>query len=200
MFILKFSLKTSRFDQAMMQFEHLPNELILDIFKYLYPDDLFISLFNLNTRLNTLIYTQPLSISLNNWIPKYKVDLYYKSILFPARDQIHTLELNDAYERLSNFLANDSQIQVDFETRIFILSQVKTLILYDPKKISLKEILKYIINVEDLRISMLRRSRDTPDYIQGLFKHLFQIKSLQRLNLQFYDTLVIDYDIGILIF
>ncbi len=184
----------------MTKFEHLPNELLLDIFRYLHPDDLFISLFNLNTRLNALIYTQPLSINLHNWMPKYELDLYYRSVLFPARDQIHTLELYDTYERLSNFLADDNQLQIDFETRKYILSEVKTLILYDPKKTSLNRIFKYINNVEDLRISMLHSSRETPDYIEGLFKHLFNMKSLQRLDLQFNDILVIDYDIGILVF
>ncbi|CAF1222734.1 unnamed protein product [Rotaria sordida] len=178
----------------MTKFEHLPNELVLDIFTYLDSYDLFVSLFNLNIRLNTLIYAQPLSINLGNSLSKYLLDRYYQSVLSPARNQIHTLKLSDTYERMSNFLKNDNQIQIDFETRKFILSQVKSLILCNPKTTSLNRVLKYVSNIEHICISIGQQTQSTSNY-QGLFKSLFKMKSLKRLCLDLYDALIIDDDI-----
>jgi hypothetical protein len=180
----------------MTKFEHLPNELLLEIFTYCDPEDLFISFFNLNARLNILIYTQPLSINLGNSPSKYVLDRYYKSVLFHAREQIHSLKLSDTYGRMSHFLADDNQLPVDLKTRILILSQVKSLILYDLKMTSLNQISKYINNIEYLRVSIVQRSQFTSDYGQELFKSLFEKPSLKQLCLEFYWSIVFEDDIG----
>ena len=107
------------------KFEHLPNELLLDIFLYCRPRDLFVSLFNLNQRLNNLIFIQLLNIDLGNALPKYLLDLYYKSVLHNAREQIHTLRLSDTYGRMRRFISSDETLAVDLPTRQAILNQVK---------------------------------------------------------------------------
>ncbi|CAF4041485.1 unnamed protein product [Rotaria sordida] len=191
----------------MTKFEHLPNELILDIFTYLCPDDLFISLFNPNIRLNTLIYVQPLSINLSNSLSKYLLDRYYQSVLFPARNQIHTLKLSDTYGRMTNFLENDNQIQIDFETRKFLLSQVKSLILCDPKKTSLNQILEYVSNIEHICISIGRQTQNvsisltdmtlSTCYIEDLAQLLRRMPNIRKLHITCYnrrDSLTNDDD------
>jgi hypothetical protein len=177
------------------KFEHLPNELLLDIFTYCRPRDLYISLFNLNQRLNTLIYIQSLSIDLGNALPKYLLDIYYKSVLYNAREQIHTLRLSDTYGRMNRFVLNDKQIDIDFETRKIVFEQVKYLILWDPMMTSLHQILNYVNNLEYLHVTSIGRARRTPKYSDGLLKTLFQMKSLKRLYLALHDSIIFNNDI-----
>jgi hypothetical protein len=182
------------------KFEHLPNEILLDIFTYCRPRDLFISLFNLNQRLNTLIYSQSLHIDLGNALPKYLLDVYYKSVLYNAREQINTLRVSDTYGRLSRFVTNDKQLQIDFETRKLILNQVKNLILWDPIMTSLHEILNYVNNLEYFHVTSIGRARQTPNYSDKLLKILFQMKTLKRLYLALHDSVIFNDDIGKLSF
>jgi hypothetical protein len=182
------------------KFEHLPNEILLDIFTYCRPRDLFISLFNLNQRLNTLIYSQSLHIDLGNALPKYLLDVYYKSVLYNAREQINTLRVSDTYGRLSRFVTNDKQLQIDFETRKLILNQVKNLILWDPIMTSLHEILNYVNNLEYFHVTSIGRARQTPNYSDKLLKIHFQMKTLKRLYLALHDSVIFNADIGKLSF
>jgi hypothetical protein len=178
------------------KFEHLPNELLLDIFSYCRARDLFISLFNLNQRFNTLIYIQILNIDLGNALPKYLLDIYYKSVLYNAREQIQTLRLSDTYGRMNYFVSNDKQIDIDFETRKIIFNRVKYLILWDPSMSSLHEILKYVNNLEYFQVTSIGRARQTPHYSDQLLKILFQMKTLKRLHLALHDSISFDSDIG----
>lgn len=182
------------------KFELLPNELLLDIFTYCRPRDLYVSLFNLNQRLNTLIYSQLLHIDLGNALPKYLLDVYYKSVLYNAREQINTLRLSDTYGRMNRFVINDKQIEIDLETRILILNQVKNLILWDPIMTSLHQILNYVNNLEYFHVTSIGRARHTPNYSEKLLKTLFQMKNLKRLYLALHDSIIFNDDIGKLIF
>ncbi len=178
------------------KFEHLPNELLLDIFLYCRPRDLFISLFNINQRLNTLICIQSLNIDLGNALPKYLLDTYYKSVLHNAREQIHTLRLSDTYGRMNRFVINDQQLEIDFETRKIILNRVKCLILWDPLMTSLYEILNYVNNLEYLHVTSIGRARNTPNYSDRLLKIIFAMKTLKRLYLALHDSIIFNTDIG----
>jgi hypothetical protein len=178
------------------KFEHLPNELLLDIFTYCRPRDLFISLFNLNERLNTLIYIQSLNIDLGNALPKYLLDIYYKSVLHNAREQIHTLRLSDTYGRMNRFVINNEQLEIDFETRKIIFNQVKYLILWDPTISSLHQILKYVNNLEYFQVTSIGRARQTPNYSDKLLQTLFQMKTLKRLYLALHDSIIFNNDLG----
>ena len=178
------------------KFEHLPNELLLDIFTYCRPRDLFVSLFNLNHRLNSLIYIQSLNVDLGNALPKYLLDLYYKSVLHNAREQIHTLRLSDTYGRMRRFVNNDQQIEIDFSTRRMILNQVKYLILWDPMMNSLHQVLNHVNTLEYLQVTSIGRARQTPGYTDGLLRTLFQMNRLKRLSLALHDSILFDEDIG----
>lgn len=182
------------------KFEHLPNELLLDIFSYCRPRDLFISLFNLNQRLNTLIYIQSLNVDLGNALPKYLLDIYYKSVLHNAREQIHTLRLSDTYGRMNSFVRNDKLSDIDFETRKTIFHRVKYLILWDPVMSSLHEILKHVNHLEYFQVTSIGRARHTPNYSDQLLNTLFQMKTLKRLYLALHDSVLFNTDIGKLIF
>ena len=178
------------------KFEHLPNELLLDVFAYCRPRDLFISLFNLNRRLNTLIYIQSLNVDLGNALPKYLLDLYYKSVLYNAREQVHTLRLSDTYGRMHRFVSNDSQIDIDFDTRKRILSRVKYLILWDPIVSSLDHVLNWVDHLQYFHVTSIGRARRTPNYSDQLLKRLFQMPSLKRLYLALHDSIMFDDAIG----
>ena len=176
------------------KFEHLPNELLLYIFTYCRPRDLFVSLFNLNQRLNSLIYVQSLNVDLGNALPKYLLDLYYKSVLHNAREQIHTLRLSDTYGRMRRFV--DQEIEIDFATRRLILDQVKYLILWDPMMSSLHQVLKSVSKLEYLQVTSIGRARQTPGYTDGLLQTLFQMTRLKRLSLALHDSILFNEDIG----
>lgn len=178
------------------KFEQLPNELLLDIFTYCRPRDLFISLFNLNERLNRLISVQSLNIDLGNALPKYLLDLYYKSILINARDQIDSLRLSDTYGRMNRFIQNVKQFDMDFETKKLIFNRVKYLILWDPVMSSLYQILNYVNNLEYFQVTSIGRARHTPNYSDNLLKILFQMKKLKRLYLALHDSIIFNTDIG----
>ena len=178
------------------KFEHLPNELLLDIFTYCRPRDLFISLFNLNERLNDLIYIQSLNIDLGNALPKYLLDIYYKSVLYNAREQIHTLRLSDTYGRMNRFVLNDQSLDIDFHTRGKIFNRVKSLILWDPIMSSLHEILKYVNNLEYFHVTSIGRARHTPNYSDHLLNVLFGMKTMKRLYLALHDSISFNTDIG----
>ncbi|CAM4823935.1 unnamed protein product, partial [Rotaria magnacalcarata] len=179
------------------KFEQLPNELILDIFAYCRPRDLFISLFNIKQRLNTLIFSQSINIDLGNALPKYLLDVYYKSVLYNAREQIHCLRLSDTYGRLNRFVINDKQLEIAFEIRKYILSRVKYLILWDPILSSLYESLSYVNNLEYLHVTSIGTARHTPNYSQGLLKILFQMKTLKRVYLALHDSIMFNTEIGV---
>lgn len=178
------------------KFEHLPNELLLDIFTYCRPRDLYISFYNLNQRLNTLISTQTLNIDLGNALPKYLLDIYYKSVLHNAREQIDSLRLSDTYGRMNRFIQYDQKLFVDFETRKFILHRVKYLILWDPIVSSLHQILKHVNNLEYFQVTSIGRARQTPNYSNNLLKILFQMTKLKRLYLALHDSIIFTDDIG----
>ncbi|CAF4036805.1 unnamed protein product [Rotaria sordida] len=179
------------------KFEHLPNELLLDILGYCRPRDLFISLFNLNHRLNTLIYSQSINIDLGNALPKYLLDVYYKSVLYNAREQIHCLRLSDTYGRMKRFVINNKQLEINFEIRKNILNQVKYLILWDPIMTSLHEILNYANNLEYLHVTSIGTARQTPNFSDRLLKRLFEMKTLKRLYLALHDSIIFNTDIDI---
>ena len=178
------------------KFEQLPNELLLDIFSYCRPRDLFISLFNLNHRLNTLISIQSLHVDLGNALPKYLLDIYHTSVLRNAREQIHTLRLSDTYGRMNRFVCQDQLFEIDFQTRKLILNRVKCLILWDPIMSSLHEILRHVQHLEYFQVTSIGRARLTPNYSDQLLKHLFRIKSLKRLSLALHDSIIFNWDIG----
>ncbi|UJR36676.1 hypothetical protein I4U23_029393 [Adineta vaga] len=177
------------------KFEHLPNELLLDILTYCRPRDLFISLFNLNQRLNILIYHQLLNIDLGNALPKYLLDVYYQSVLYNAREQIHTLRLSDTYKRMNHFVSNQEDLEVKFETRKEIFNRLKCLILWDPIMSSLYQVLNYVNNLEYLHVTSIGRARQTANYTDKLLKILFQIKTLKRLYLALHDSIIFDDNI-----
>lgn len=178
------------------KFENLPNELLLDVFSYCRPRDLYISLFNLNQRLNDLLSVQLLSVDLGNAMPKYLLDLYYKTVLHNAQDRVHTLRLSDTYGRLNRFAFDDRLTDLDFSTRTSILNRVKFLILWDPLMESLYEILKYSSNLEFFQVTSIGRARKTPHFSQGLLKIIFNMKNLKRLSLALHDSISFDEDIG----
>ncbi|CAF3953958.1 unnamed protein product [Rotaria sp. Silwood2] len=179
------------------KFEHLPNELLLDILAYCRPRDLFISLFNLNQRLNTLIYSQSVNIDLGNALPKYLLDVYYKSVLYNAREQIYCLRLSDTYGRMNRFVINAKQLDIDFEIRKSILNRVKYLILWDPVMTSLYEILNYVNNLEYFHVTSIGTARQTPNFSERLLKRLFEMKTLKRLYLALHDSIIFNTDIDI---
>ena len=80
--------------------EHLPNELLIYIFKFLSPYDLHRSVYNLNLRLNTVCYNQKLHLDLA--CPKRAFD-YYCFNKEPFASQIYSLKLDDNYDRLILF-------------------------------------------------------------------------------------------------
>jgi hypothetical protein len=176
--------------------EHLPNELLLDIIIYCRPSDLFVSLFNLNQRLNTLIYIQSLNVDLGNALPKYLLDLYYKSVLHHAHEQIHTLRLSDTYGRMRRFVSDNENMDLNLTIRETILSQVKCLILWDPLMTSLHRILQHVHNLECFQVTSIGRARQTPNYSAGLLKTLFDISSLKRVSLALHDSILFTNDIG----
>lgn len=176
--------------------EHLPNELLLDILSYCRPRDLFISLFNLNQRLNTLIYSQSVNIDLGNALPKYLLDIYYKSVLYNAREQIHCLRLSDTYGRMNRFILNHELPDIDFETRKFILSNVKCLILWDPIMSSLHEVLNYVNNLEYFHVTSIGRARKTLYFSDKLLQTLFKMNKLKRVYLALHDSISFDDNIG----
>lgn len=178
------------------KFEQFPNELLLDIFAYCRPRDLFISLFNLNQRLNNLIRIQILHVDLGNALPKYLLDLYYQSVLHNAREQIHTLRLSDTYGRMNRFVQSDRSLDIDSQTRITIFNRVKCLILWDPQMSSLHEILKYVHHLEYFQVTSIGRARHTPNYSDQLLKNLFRMKTLKRLSLALHDSIIFNSDTG----
>lgn len=178
------------------KFEQLPNELLLDIFAYCRPRDLFISLFNLNQRLNTLIFCQTINIDLGNALPKYLLDVYYKSVLSNARDQIYCLRLSDTYGRLNRFVMQNAQLDIDFEIRKSILNRVKYLILWDPIMSSLYECLNCVNNLEYFHVTSIGTARHTLNYSDRLLHILFQMKTLKRLYLALHDSIIFNTDIG----
>ena len=178
------------------KFEHLPNELLLDVLSYCRPRDLYVSLLNLNQRLNDLISVQILSVDLGNAMPKYLLDLNYKSILLNAREKIHTLRLSDTYGRLQRFVHDDEPLEVNFSTRLEIFSRAKSLILWDPLMDSLHQVLNYVQCLEFFQVTSIGRARKTPNYSHGLLKKLFEMKTIKRLSLALHDSILFTDDIG----
>ena len=182
--------------KVISKFEDLPNEILLDILGYCRPRDLFISLFNLNQRFNTLIYTQTVSIDLGNALPKYLFDVYLKSVLYNARKQIHALRLSDTYGRINRFITYETQLEIDFETRKFLLNRVKCLTLWDPTMTSLHRILNYVNNLEYFCVTSIGRARQTPNYSDKLLKTLFEMTKLKRIYLALHVSVIFNTDIG----
>jgi hypothetical protein len=120
--------------------------------------------------------------------------------LFHAREQIHTLALSDTYGRMNHFISNNNQMETDFETRKFILFHVKSLILWDPMITSLQQILTYLNDIEDIRITLTSRTQYTTNEKHAVINSLFEMKSLKRMDFKIYDTIVFDDDIGNFLF
>ena len=178
------------------KFEHLPNEILLDVFTYCRPRDLFVSLYNLNKRFNSLILIQKLNIDLGNALPKYLLDLYYTSILPNAHQQIESLRLSDTYGRLNRFVFNLNSVDIDLSTRICLFNRIKYLILWDPLMASLHEILKFVPNLEYFQMTSIGRARHTPNYSENLLKTLFEMNKLKRVYLALHDSIIFTDDIG----
>ncbi len=73
---------------------------MIDIFEFLSPDDLHLSVYNLNFRLNAICKTQKLYLDLGS--SKRAFD-YYCSNQQPFASQIYSLKLDDNYDRLTLF-------------------------------------------------------------------------------------------------
>lgn len=179
----------------MSKLEHLPNEILLEILLYCNAEDLFISLFSLNERFNNLVLTQHLSVDLSDLVGKYDLDQHYKSILYPARLQICSLRLSDKFGRITKYLTDDNQIPVDFQTRKFILSQVKQLTLYDTKLSDINQILNCLTKIERLRIQFIQDKQCTPKHSNEILQSLFKKTSLKWLFLDTSETIEFESNI-----
>ncbi|CAF1505345.1 unnamed protein product [Adineta steineri] len=97
----------------MMKFEFLPNEILLETFKFLHLFDIFYSLNYLNNRLNKLIRSIPLDLNLKN-VSKSTFDQFCQLLEVnpEIKDQVFSIELSNEnrctqIERfLSRFLLN----------------------------------------------------------------------------------------------
>ncbi|UJR09385.1 hypothetical protein I4U23_013628 [Adineta vaga] len=176
----------------MSKLEHLPDELLLEILAYCNAEDLFISLLNLNMRFNNLVYTQRLSVDLTDVLRKYDLDQYYKSILYQARHQICSLRLSDRFGRMTKYLTNDNQISIDFETRKYILCQVKQLTLNNAKLTDINQILSCLTNIEQLRIEYIQDKQCTPRHSNEMLQSIFKKTSLKRLVLNISELIELE--------
>ncbi|CAF2217476.1 unnamed protein product [Rotaria magnacalcarata] len=85
------------------RFEDLPNELLLFIFQFLPIIRLQRAFYNLNSRLNTICYSQEFKLDLTSLKPEFD---YYCSSTQPFVSQIYSLKLSDEYDRLQLFNRN----------------------------------------------------------------------------------------------
>ncbi len=89
---------------------------MIDIFEFLSPDDLHLSVYNINFRLNAICKTQKLYLDLGS--SKLAFD-YYCSNQQPFASQIYSLKLNDSHDRLT--LANQ-YINIELFNNLTMLS------------------------------------------------------------------------------
>lgn len=102
-------------NSSTMTFEILPNELLIECFRYFDALDLLYSFDQLNSRFNQLLRTFPLYLNFQ-YSEKFKFDQFYKKIQLNI--QIYSLHLSDENTciALETFLSNFSQIFVLFLT------------------------------------------------------------------------------------
>ena len=123
--------------------EHLPNELLLEIFGYLNLEDIYTSFYNLNSRFNQFIGF----CCIRGFIihSTKENNLYFKHILpnIPSR-QIHTLKLwhNSSYEQLLDFFPNNL-----YYVHTLVLRRLKNLSFYQ-----CNQLLKHFQCLETLSI------------------------------------------------
>jgi hypothetical protein len=85
--------------QAVMKFELLPNEMLLECFQYLHPFDIFHSFDQLNNRCNALIRNIPLCINFQDVNKSIFDQFRIKMLLNPEiKDQIYSIKVSDKDE------------------------------------------------------------------------------------------------------
>ncbi|CAF1402150.1 unnamed protein product [Didymodactylos carnosus] len=88
--------------QSKSYLEQLPNEILIYTFKQLSTADLHRSFWNLNNRLNGIIFVQKMFVDLS--CPKRIFDYYcHQSILSTFSSRIFSLKLSDTYDRIKKF-------------------------------------------------------------------------------------------------
>jgi hypothetical protein len=65
---------------------------------------------------------------------------------------------------------------------------------------SLQQILTYLNDIEDIRITLTSRTQYTTNEKHAVINSLFEMKSLKRMDFKIYDTIVFDDDIGNFLF
>ena len=91
--------------QEMMILEFLPNEILIQCFKYFNAFDIFYSFHQLNHRFNDLIHSIPLCINLKEAVDKTVFDRFCKTMTRSPqiKDQVHSLSLpSSGYPEIEN--------------------------------------------------------------------------------------------------
>ena len=157
----------------MMQFENLPNEILISFFDYLHIPDLFFSFDQINHRFNELIQTFPWHLDFQH-IRKSVYDTFCQRMLInpEVQKQVYSLRLSnkDTPGQINDFLSNFSLDQ---------FSHLRSLIFIDLRENNipqLQEIFPKLSQITTLRL--LKSEIDTYE-----FESLIPIDHLQTLSI-----------------
>ena len=156
--------------------EHLPNEIIYEIFTYLEITHTYDAFFDLNTRFKNLLLHSNLPIQVNiSTMSKSTFERYHKNIIIPNRHQIN-------YLRLSNPFTVDLVFSPPRVISKF--SRLQTLVLDQIKPKYLENIfihLSFLSELQSLSIHLIDRVKNgTLFYLQ-----IFRLRKLKSCRLEF---------------
>ncbi|CAF1624790.1 unnamed protein product, partial [Didymodactylos carnosus] len=170
--------------------EHLPNEILLDIFQYLSPRILFQCIYNLNFRFNQLIHVLKVPIDIGNILSKRLFNQYCTCVIPKCLSQIISLKLSDTYDRITQF-------QKLFQIDLYI--NLRLLVMRDPTQDNLQLILEKLSKLKYLeQLQIISLGRDKLDLrqcskilVESIFCNYEMIK-LRLVKLAFYDSILLE--------
>ncbi|CAF3473607.1 unnamed protein product [Rotaria socialis] len=161
-----------------LNFEDLPNELLLFIFQFLPIIDLQRAFYNLNLRINTICYSQEFKLDLTSLKPAFD---YYCSSEQPFVSQIYSLKLSDEYDRLSLF---NQHIDISH------FHHLRAITIRQPSPENLDQILSKLHLLTELSYLNIYGALIQSPHITTA---LFSIRSLKCLILYSFDPIVLDF-------
>ncbi|CAF0893313.1 unnamed protein product [Didymodactylos carnosus] len=162
-------------------YERFPNEILIEIFQYLSTIDLFRSLVNINSRIESLIkHSTPFKIDLSCITTKSEYDYICKTILLSSSSPLH-------YLKLSNLIVQcEIQLFINMFDIMCLFSNLKSLSLLEVRLSELSIIIPKLKNVSYL--SIISEQIDVSKDRKCLYSLIFCSDSSLSLSL---NTLII---------
>lgn len=166
---------------SISSFEDLSNELLYDIFEYLYVHDIYQAFSNLNTRFQHTIQYLNIRIKLNtSSYSKVIFQKYYKDFILPNQHRTKTIHLSDPF--IIEYL-------FPIKENLCIYSQLQSLFLKNIESKYLEDFLQRLMILPKLSSLTLHVSYDANKL--NIFNGIFQLPNLKFCELSFEGTVVL---------